>query len=63
MLCNLRNLRQNDQLQMTASAVAHVEIAQAILRRDKKAARQVAQQKFRLFAQEHLNWYESEGKP
>jgi DNA-binding GntR family transcriptional regulator len=57
----MRNLRKNHQLEMTASAVAHVEIAEAILRRDKKAARQVAQQKFRLFAQEHLNWYESEG--
>jgi DNA-binding GntR family transcriptional regulator len=57
----MRNLRKNHQLEMTASAVAHVEIGEAILRRDKKAARQVAQQKFRLFAQEHLNWYESEG--
>ncbi|MGA2194211.1 MAG: GntR family transcriptional regulator [Bryobacteraceae bacterium] len=57
----MRNLRKNHQLEMTASAVAHVEIAEAILRRDKKTARRVAQQKFRLFAQEHLNWYESEG--
>jgi DNA-binding GntR family transcriptional regulator len=57
----MRNLRKNHQLEMTASAVAHIEIAEAILRRDKKAARRVAQQKFRQFAQEHLNWYESEG--
>ncbi len=57
----MRNLRKNARLEMTASAVAHVEIAEAILRRDKRAARLVAQQKFRLFAQEHLNWYESEG--
>jgi len=56
----LRNVRKNDELEMTTSAVAHREIAEAILRRDKKAARQVAQQKFRLFAREHLNWYESE---
>jgi DNA-binding GntR family transcriptional regulator len=57
----MRNLRKNNQLEMTESAVAHVEIAEAILERDKKAARQVATQKFRQFAQEHLNWYESEG--
>jgi DNA-binding GntR family transcriptional regulator len=57
----MRNLRKNNQLEMTSSAVAHVEIAEAILRRDKKAARQVARQKFRLFAREHLNCYESEG--
>jgi DNA-binding GntR family transcriptional regulator len=57
----MRNLRKNDQLNLTASAEAHIEIAKAILRRDKKAARRVARQKFRLFASEHLNWYESEG--
>ena len=57
----MRNLRKNHQLDMTSSAVAHVEIAEAILRRDKKAARRVARQKFRLFAREHLNCYESEG--
>lgn len=57
----MRNLRMNQQLEMTASAAAHMEIAEAILRRDKRAARRVAQQKFRMFAREHLNWYESEG--
>jgi DNA-binding FadR family transcriptional regulator len=38
-----------------------VEIAEAILQRDRDAARQVAQQKFRLFAEQHLSWYRSEG--
>ncbi len=57
----MRNLRKNQELEMTASAAAHMEIAEAILRRDKRAARRVAQQKFRMFAREHLNWYESEG--
>ncbi|HUI57246.1 MAG TPA: GntR family transcriptional regulator [Bryobacteraceae bacterium] len=57
----MRNLREHGQLEMTGSADAHVEIAEAILKRDKDAARQVAHQKFRMFAEQHLNWYESEG--
>jgi len=57
----MRNLRDQSQLQLADAAAAHVEIAQAILKRDREAARQVAQQKFRLFADQHLSWYRSEG--
>jgi DNA-binding GntR family transcriptional regulator len=57
----MRNLRNNDQLELTDSAAAHIEIAQAILKRDRGAARQVVQEKFRLFAEQHLSWYRSEG--
>jgi len=57
----MRNMRKHQQLEMTGSAEAHVEIAEAILKRDKDAAGQVAHQKFRMFADQHLNWYESEG--
>jgi DNA-binding GntR family transcriptional regulator len=57
----MRNLRKNDQLEMTGSAEAHLEIAEAILLRDKEAARQIVRDKFRMFADQHLNCYESEG--
>lgn len=57
----MRNLRDQSQLQLADAATAHLEIAQAILKRDRQAARQVAQQKFRLFAEQHLSWYRSEG--
>jgi DNA-binding GntR family transcriptional regulator len=57
----MRNLRDNNQLELGDAAAAHVEIAEAILQRDRDAARQVAQQKFRLFAEQHLSWYRSEG--
>ncbi|HUB77417.1 MAG TPA: GntR family transcriptional regulator [Bryobacteraceae bacterium] len=57
----MRNLRDRSELQLSDAAAAHVEIAQAILQRDREAARQVAQQKFRLFAEQHLSWYRSEG--
>ena len=56
----MRNLRDRSQLQLTDAAAAHVEIARAILQRDREAARQVAGQKFRQFAEEHLSWYRSE---
>jgi len=56
----MRNLRDRSQLQLADAAAAHVEIAQAILRRDREAARQVARQKFGLFAEQHLGWYRSE---
>jgi DNA-binding GntR family transcriptional regulator len=56
----MRNLRNNNQLELGEAAVAHVEIAAALLKRDREAARQVAQQKFRLFAEQHLSWYRSE---
>lgn len=57
----MRNLRDSSQLELGDAAAAHVEIAEAILRRDRDGARQVAQQKFRLFAEQHLSWYRSEG--
>ena len=57
----MRNLRNNNQLELGDAAAAHVEIAQAIQKRDGEAARQVARQKFRLFAEQHLSWYRSEG--
>jgi DNA-binding GntR family transcriptional regulator len=57
----MRNLRDSSQLELNHAAAAHVEIAEAILQRDRDAARQVAQQKFRLFAEQHLSWYRSEG--
>lgn len=57
----MRNLRDRTELQLADAAAAHVEIAGAILKRDQEAARQVAQQKFRLFADQHLSWYRSEG--
>jgi DNA-binding GntR family transcriptional regulator len=55
----MRNLRDRSQLQLTDAAAAHVEIAEAIRQRDRDAARQVARQKFRQFAEEHLSWYRS----
>jgi len=56
----MRNLRDRNQLELGNAAAAHVEIAQAILKRDRHEAREVAQQKFRLFAEQHLSWYGSE---
>lgn len=53
----IRNLRHHLQIDMQDSAAAHVEIAQAILSRDKAAARRVAQQKFQMFADDHLKWF------
>jgi DNA-binding GntR family transcriptional regulator len=57
----MRTLRHNNQLELAAAAAAHVEIAQAILKRDQESARQVAQRKFRQFAGQHLGSYGSEG--
>jgi DNA-binding GntR family transcriptional regulator len=57
----MRNLRDNNQFELAAAAAAHVEIAQAILKRDRKSARQVARRKFRQFTEEHLGSYRSEG--
>ena len=57
----MRNLRDNNQFELAAAATAHVEIAEAILKRDRKSARQVARRKFRQFTEEHLGSYRSEG--
>jgi DNA-binding GntR family transcriptional regulator len=54
----IRNLRNHQQLDMKDSAAAHVELAGAILSRDKELARRVARAKFRMFAEDHLQWFE-----
>ncbi len=54
----IRNLRNHQQIDMQDSAAAHVEIAEAILSRDKELARKVARAKFRMFAEDHLQWFE-----
>jgi len=53
----IRNLRNHSHIDMTASAEAHVEIANAILLRDKGKARKIAEQKFQMFSDQHLNLY------
>jgi len=57
----MRNLRDRSELQLSDAAAAHVAIAEAILKRDRETAGEVARQQFRLFAEQHLNWYWSEG--
>ena len=54
----IRNLRNHQQIDMRDSAAAHVEIAGAILSRDKELARRVARFRFRMFAEDHLQWFE-----
>jgi DNA-binding GntR family transcriptional regulator len=54
----IRNLRNHPTIDMMDSAQAHADIVQSIGKRKKDAARRVAQQKFRLFADQHLDWYE-----
>jgi DNA-binding GntR family transcriptional regulator len=51
----LRNLRNNAPIDLFISAEAHVDIAEAILTRDKAHARQVAQEKLQMFAEQHLS--------
>jgi len=53
----IRNLRRHSHIDMVASADAHVEIANAILCRDKTEARRIAEQKFQLFSDQHMNLY------
>jgi len=53
----IRNLRNNSHIDMAASAAAHVEIANAILSHDRVAARKIAEQKFQMFSDQHLNLY------
>src|SRR6266478_3203830 len=53
----IRNLRRNSHIDMVASANAHVEIANAIRCRDKVKARKIAEQKFQMFSDQHLNLY------
>ncbi len=54
----LRNLRNHPRFDLVASAEAHLGIAEAILSRDKQAAREVALEKFQMFADQHLNLLE-----
>lgn len=54
----IRNLRRNPGIDMMASALAHVDMVQAILTRDKAAARRVTQEKLNMFADQHLALYE-----
>jgi DNA-binding GntR family transcriptional regulator len=54
----IRNLRRNLDIDMQRSAQAHVEMAEAILTRDKDLARRVAQEKLMMFADQHLALYE-----
>ncbi len=54
----IRNLRRNPGIDMMESALAHVDMVQAILTRDKAAARRVTQEKLRMFADQHLALYE-----
>jgi DNA-binding GntR family transcriptional regulator len=53
----IRNLRQNSHIDLAQSAEAHVEIANAILTHDKVQSRKIAEKKFGLFADQHLNLY------
>jgi len=54
----IRNLRRNLDIDMMDSAQAHVEMAEAILTRDKETARRIAQEKLMMFADQHLALYE-----
>jgi DNA-binding GntR family transcriptional regulator len=54
----IRNLRRHLDIDMMESADAHVEIAEAIRSRDAELSRRVARQKFQMFADQHLGWYE-----
>lgn len=54
----IRNLRRNLDIDMLDSAQAHVDMAQAILTRDKDTARRIAQEKLMMFADQHLALYE-----
>jgi DNA-binding GntR family transcriptional regulator len=58
----IRNLRRHSNIDLRASAQAHVEIAKAILTRSKPKARKIAQEKFRMFADQHLNLYSATPK-
>jgi DNA-binding GntR family transcriptional regulator len=55
----IRNLRNHRNIDMLDSARAHAEIVEAIRTRDKAAARKTARQKFRMFAEQHLDWYDT----
>jgi DNA-binding GntR family transcriptional regulator len=54
----IRSVRVAGSLDLVHSADAHVEIAQCLLNRDRARARAVIDDKFRLFARQHLERYE-----
>ena len=54
----IRNLRRHIDIDMMDSAQAHVDMAEAILSRNKETARRVAQEKLMMFADQHLALYE-----
>jgi len=53
----IRNLRHHTHINMTESAEAHLEIVNAVLLRDKGKASKIAEQKFTMFSDQHLNLY------
>ena len=53
----IRNLRRHSHIDLMASAEAHVDLANAILLRDREKARAIAEQKFQMFSDQHLNLY------
>ena len=59
----IRNARDRARIDLKESADAHAEIAEAILGRDKQAARRVVREKFQLFAEQHLRWFEEGARP
>ena len=56
----IRNLRNHRQIDMRGSAEAHVVIVEGILSRDRERARRVAREKFDMFANQHLDWFDHE---
>ena len=54
----IRNMRNRSQVDLAASARAHVEIAGKILIGDKQSARESAGEHFQMFASQHLGWFE-----
>lgn len=55
----IRNVRKHQQIDLSGSAEAHVEIVHAIQQRDRKKARSVMREKLEMFAEQHLDWYET----
>jgi DNA-binding GntR family transcriptional regulator len=53
----IRNMRSHSHIDMVASADAHVQIVESIMTGDKKLARRVAQEKFQMFADQHMALY------
>jgi DNA-binding GntR family transcriptional regulator len=54
----IRNVRSHAHIDMEASGQAHIDIAEAILTRDKGRARLIAGQKLQMFADQHLDLFE-----